>query len=277
MLMTTVDFAAFVERLADVAAGTILPFFRTALHAEDKNAGGMFDPVTEADRAAEAAMRHLIQATFPDHGIIGEEFGEIQSEAEYVWVLDPIDGTKSFIAGLPVWGSLIGLLHKGRPVYGMMVQPFTLERFTGDGRSAVWRGPGCDHQMTERKLATRRCEGLARATLMTTSPLLYSASKLEGFRRVEARVRLSRYGGDCYAFAMLAAGHVDCVIESNVKTYDIAPLVPIIEGAGGIVTCWDGGNPAKGGDVAASCDARIHDEVLNLLGGRVGLCRQFPE
>ena len=132
--MTTVDFAAFVEKLADVAADVILPFFRTALFAEDKNAGGMFDPVTEADRAAEVAMRHLIQATFPEHGIIGEEFGSVQSEAEYVWVLDPIDGTKSFIAGMPVWGNPIGLLHNGRPAYGMMVQPFTLERFTGDGK-----------------------------------------------------------------------------------------------------------------------------------------------
>jgi len=265
--MTTVDFAAFVEKLADVAADTILPFFRTALFAEDKNAGGMFDPVTEADRAAEVAMRHLIQATFPEHGIIGEEFGSVQSEAEYVWVLDPIDGTKSFIAGMPVWGSLIGLLHNGRPAYGMMVQPFTLERFTGDGRGAVWCGPGCDRRMTERKLATRGCHGLAQATLMTTSPLLYTASKLTAFRRVEARARLSRYGGDCYAFAMLAAGHVNCVIESGLKIYDIVPLVPIIEGAGGIVTCWDGGSPAKGGDVVASCDARTHDEALSLLQG----------
>jgi fructose-1,6-bisphosphatase/inositol monophosphatase family enzyme len=229
--MATVDFAAFVEKLADVAADTILPFFRTALRAEDKNTGGMFDPVTEADRAAEAAMRHLIQETFPDHGIIGEEFGSVQSEADYVWVLDPIDGTKSFIAGMPVWGSLIGLMHKGQPVYGMMVQPFTLERFTGDGKGALWRGPGSDRRMTQPK------------------------------------ARLSRYGGDCYAFAMLAAGHVNCVIESGLNTYDIAPLVPIIEGAGGIVTCWDGGNPAKGGDVVASCDARTHDEVLSLLRG----------
>ena len=265
--MTTVDFAAFVEKLADVAADTILPFFRTALHAEDKNAGGMFDPVTEADRAAEAAMRRLIQVTFPHHGIIGEEFGPVQSEAEYVWVLDPIDGTKSFIAGMPVWGSLIGLLHNGCPAYGMMVQPFTRERFTGDGRGAVWRGPGCDHRMTERKLATRRCETLGQATLMTTSPLLYSAAKLKAFGRIEARARLSRYGGDCYAFAMLAAGHVDCVIEPDLKAYDIVALVPIVEGAGGIVTCWDGGSPAKGGDVVASCSASIHDEALSLLRG----------
>ena len=178
--MTTVDFAAFVEKLADVAADTILPFFRTALAAEDKNAGGMFDPVTEADRAAETAMRHLIQATFPGHGIIGEEYGSVRSDADFVWVLDPIDGTKSFIAGMPVWGSLIGLLHKGRPAYGMMVQPFTLERFTGDGRGAVWRGPGCDRGMTKRKLATRSCQGLAEATLMTTSPLLYSSQQAQG-------------------------------------------------------------------------------------------------
>ena len=265
--MTTVDFEAFVEKLADVASAAILPFFRTALCADDKNPAGMFDPVTEADRAAEAAMRRLIQAAFPHHGIIGEEFGSIQGEAEYVWVLDPIDGTKSFIAGLPVWGILIGLLHKGRPVYGMMVQPYTRERFTGDGGGALWRGPDCDHQMSERKLATRSCQGLARATLMTTSPLLYTPGKLKAFRRVEAKVRLSRYGGDCYAFAMLAAGHVDCVIESDLKIYDIVPLIPVIEGAGGIVTCWDGGNPAKGGDVAASCDTRIHDEVLKLLRG----------
>ncbi len=263
--MTTVDFAAFVEKLADIAADTILPFFRTALSAEDKNAGGMFDPVTEADRAAEAAMRRLIQATFPHHGIIGEEFGPLQSEADYVWVLDPIDGTKSFISGMPVWGCLIGLLYKGFPVYGMMVQPFTLERFTGDGKRAVWHGPGCDHKMTERRLATRRCETLEQATLMTTSPLLYSATKLKAFRRIEARARLSRYGGDCYAFAMLASGHVDCVIEPDLNAYDIVALVPIIEGAGGIVTCWDGGSPAKGGDVIASCSAGIHEEAISLL------------
>jgi histidinol phosphatase-like enzyme (inositol monophosphatase family) len=263
--MTAVDFAAFVEKLADVAADTILPFFRTALYAEDKNVGGMFDPVTEADRAAEAGMRRLIEATFPNHGIIGEEFGSVRGDAEYVWVLDPIDGTKSFIAGMPVWGSLIGLLHRGCPTYGVMVQPFTQERFIGDGRGAFWRGPGHDRQIIERKLKTRSSSELAKATLMTTSPLLYSATKLKAFRRIEAKTRLSRYGGDCYALAMLAAGHVDCVIESGLKPYDIVPMVPIIEGAGGIVTCWDGGSPAKGGDIVASGDARIHEEVLKLL------------
>jgi histidinol phosphatase-like enzyme (inositol monophosphatase family) len=265
--MTAVDFAAFVEKLADIACDTILPFFRTALGAEDKNVGGLFDPVTEADHAAEAAMRRLIQETFPHHGVIGEEFGQIRSDAEYVWVIDPIDGTKSFIAGMPVWGVLIGLLHNGHPTYGMMAQPFTRERFIGDGKGAVWRGPGAAHKPIERKLTTRLCEDLAKATLFTTSPQFYSEDKLVAFRRVEAKARLSRYGGDCYAFAMLAAGHVDCVIEAGLKTYDIAPLIPIIEGAGGVVTDWSGGSAAQGGDIVASGGARMHERVLKILQG----------
>jgi histidinol phosphatase-like enzyme (inositol monophosphatase family) len=264
--MTAVDFAAFVEKLADVASTTILPFFRTAIGAEDKSRGGMFDPVTEADRAAEAAMRRLIRETFPNHGLIGEEFGNERPEADYVWVLDPIDGTKSFIAGIPTWGTLIGLLHGGKPIYGMMVQPYTRERFSGDGRSTRCRGPGLNHALMDRRLFTRHCPSLAAATLMTTSPLLYAPEKLAAFRRVEAEVRLSRYGCDCYAFAMLAAGHVDCVIESAVQPYDIAPLVPIIEGAGGIVTTWSGGEAVQAGDVVATGDPRLHEAVLKLLG-----------
>jgi histidinol phosphatase-like enzyme (inositol monophosphatase family) len=263
--MTAVDFAAFVEQLADVASAAILPFFRTSIGAEDKNRGGVFDPVTEADRAAEVAMRRLIKQTFPHHGLIGEEFGNDQPDADYVWVLDPIDGTKSFISGIPTWGTLIGLLHKGRPIYGMMAQHYTRERFTGNCRSATWRGPGLNHVVGERKLHTRSCAGLAAATLMTTSPLLFTAEKLVNFRRVEASVRLSRYGCDCYAFAMLAAGFVDCVIESGVQPYDIAPLIPIIEGAGGIVTTWSGGDAAQAGDVVATGDPTLHETVLKLL------------
>jgi histidinol phosphatase-like enzyme (inositol monophosphatase family) len=263
--MTAIDFAAFVDELAAVSGEAIRPFFRTTLGVENKSISGGFDPVTAADRAAEAAMRAVIKRTFPEHGIVGEEFPADQPDAEYVWVLDPIDGTSSFISGLPVWGTLIGLLHHSRPVYGMMVQPFTQERFYGDGKGATWRGPLLGRQMTERKLVTRRCSDLAAATLMTTSPLLYSCDKLEAFHRVERKVRLSRYGGDCYAFAMLASGQVDCVIESNLKPYDIVALVPIIEGAGGIVTAWDGSSPAQGGDILASCCASLHDEALRLL------------
>lgn len=265
--MTAVDFAAFVEQLADVAARTLMPFFRTTLGAEDKSRGGVFDPVTEADRAAESAMRNLINRTFSHHGIVGEEFGSDRPDAEYVWVLDPIDGTKSFISGLPTWGTLIGLLHNGVPIYGMMVQPFTRECFTGDAQMARWRGPGIDHAIIERKLKTRACRTLAEATLMTTSPLFYSTLTLEAFRRVEALVRLSRYGYDCYAFAMLAAGHVDCVMEAGVQTYDIAPLIPIIQGAGGVVTDWAGGSAAQGGNVVAVGDPHMHAQILELLAG----------
>ena len=191
--MSAVDFAAFVEKLGDAACETILPFFRTSVGAEDKNKGGRFDPVTEADRAAEVAMRRMIEAQFPDHGIIGEEFGAKQADAEYVWVLDPIDGTKAFIAGLPTWGVLIGLLHRGRPCYGMMVQPFTQERFVGDGTKAHWRGRGLGAARGTRRLATRRCATLKEATLMTTSPLLYAGDALATLRRLEDEARLTRY------------------------------------------------------------------------------------
>jgi histidinol-phosphatase len=265
--MTAVDFAAFTEQLADLAGRTVLPFFRTAIGAEDKSRGGVFDPVTEADRAAEAAMRRRIGQTFAQHGIIGEEFGDDRPDAEYVWVLDPIDGTKNFIAGIPTWGCLIGLIHNGRPIYGVMTQPFTREVFIGDGKTARWRGPGHDHAITQRKLHTRACSSLSSATLMTTSPLLYPPEALRKFRRIEQEVRLSRYGCDCYAFAMLAAGHVDCVMEAGVKPYDVAPLIPIVEGAGGVFTTWTGEDAARGGDVIAAGDPRIHAAALELLAG----------
>ena len=263
--MSAVDFAAFVEKLGDAASDIILPFFRTSVGTEDKSKGGRFDPVTEADRAAEVAMRRMIEAQFPGHGIIGEEFGAKLSDAEYVWVLDPIDGTKAFISGLPTWGVLIGLLHRQRPCYGMMVQPFTQERFVGDGTKAHWRGTGLGAVRGSRRLVTRRCPMLRDATLMTTSPLLYADGKLDALRRLESEARLTRYGVDCYAFAMLAAGHVDCVVESGVQAHDVVALIPIVEGAGGIMTNWTGGDAFKGGDVIACGDRRLHDEALARL------------
>lgn len=265
--MSAVDFERFVERLADVSAEAIMPFFRTTLAADDKAHGGVFDPVTEADRAAELAMRRLIESTFPDHGIYGEEFGPLREDAEYVWVLDPIDGTKSFICGLPLWGTLIGLTHRGRPCYGLMSQPFTRERFFGDGEATHWRGPeGARGALETRKLATRRCPTLAQATLMTTAPHLIDAALREDFDRVEREARLSRYGGDCYAYCALAAGHVDLVIETNLQPYDIVALIPIIEGAGGVVTNWSGGAAAPGGAIVAAGDPALHEAALKLLG-----------
>ena len=170
--MTAIDFSAFVNELASVSGETILPFFRTALSVEDKGRPGSFDPVTAADHAAETAMRTLIRRTFPDHGIIGEEYGKERPEAEYVWVLDPIDGTKSFISGMPAWGTLIALLRSGEPVFGMMNQPFIRERFSGDGGKAHYRGPA-----GERDLRVRACAELADAVLFTTSPLLMNGGR----------------------------------------------------------------------------------------------------
>ena len=258
--MTVIDFSAFINRLATSSGETILPFFRTSLLVEDKSASQDFDPVTEADRAAEAVMRRLIKANFPQHGIVGEEFGNEREDAEYVWVLDPIDGTKSFIAGFPIWGTLIALLHQGTPVFGMMHQPFIAERFSGDSGSATYRGPS-----GERKLAVRRCASLKEATSYTTSPRLMNDADRAAFGRVEQEVRLTRYGGDCYSYCMLAAGHLDLVIETELKPYDIAALIPIITGAGGVVTTWEGEPAQNGGRIIAAGDPRVHEAALKLL------------
>jgi myo-inositol-1(or 4)-monophosphatase len=260
--MPAIDFAAFVNELATVSGETILPFFRTALSIEDKGRGGSFDPVTAADHAAETVMRALIRRTFPDHGIVGEEYGQERADAEYVWVLDPIDGTKSFISGMPAWGTLIGLMRSGEPVFGMMSQPFTRERFSGGGGAARYRGPA-----GERDLRVRPCSRLSEAILFTTSPRLMNDADRKSFGRVEDAVRLSRYGGDCYAYCMLAAGHVDLVIETELKPYDVLPLVPIIIGAGGMITSWEGGAPHAGGRVIAAGDKRMHKAAMELLKG----------
>ena len=205
-------------------------------------------------------MRQLIKRQFPAHGIVGEEYGAENADAEHCWVLDPIDGTKAFISGLPVWGTLIGLLQQGRPVLGMMNQPFTRERFWGDGGQARWRG-----LTGERSLKTRACADLAEATLMTTSPQLIAADLRGKYEAVEREVRLARYGCDCYAYCMVAAGHVDAVIEAGLKPYDVVALVPIVEGAGGVMTNWDGGPAAAGGAIVASGDKRLHDIILEKL------------
>ncbi len=258
--MTAIDFTAFVDKLAARSGETILPFFRTALGVDNKAPAGRFDPVTAADRAAELAMRELIRAAFPAHGIIGEEFGNENADAEYVWVLDPIDGTKSFISGMPAWGTLVALTRMGEPVFGMMHQPFIGETFTGDGGAAQYRG-----RTGSRNLLVRSCAALADAILFTTSPLLMNDADRAIFQTVEKKVRLSRYGGDCYAYCLLAAGHIDLVIETELKPYDIIPLIPIITGAGGLVTTWDGGPAALGGRVVAAGDARTHAAALELL------------
>jgi histidinol-phosphatase len=258
--MPAVDFALFVDELAQVSGNAIMPFFRTSLSVEDKGGNAGFDPVTAADRAAEAAMRAMIRGSFPNHGIVGEEFASEAIDAEYVWVLDPIDGTKSFICGMPAWGTLIALTRFGKPVYGLMHQPFVGERFSGDGLSARYRGPA-----GERILLTRPCSKLADAVLFTTSPRLMNEADRATFGKVEQSVRLSRYGGDCYAYCLVAAGHIDLVIETEIKPHDIAALIPIITGAGGTITTWEGGSAEKGGRIIAAGDRRVHAAAMALL------------
>ncbi|MEA1830559.1 histidinol-phosphatase [Methylobacterium durans] len=260
--MSVVDLARFMDDLATQSGQAILPFFRAHFGLDDKARGGAaFDPVTEADRAAEVVLRNMIRQTFPTHGILGEEFGAERLDAECVWVLDPIDGTRAFIAGLPTWGTLIGLTRGGTAVRGLMHQPFLNERFFGDGASAKLR-----HARGERTLRTRRCESLSEAILATTDPRLFAeGEEAERYRAIEGSVRMARYGADCYAYCMLAAGQIDLVVEAGLKPYDIVALIPIVEGAGGIVTAWDGGPATQGGRVVAAGDRRLHAAALAAL------------
>ncbi|TPW29949.1 histidinol-phosphatase [Pararhizobium mangrovi] len=253
------DFA-FLEELAEAAARETLSRFRQPIDVANKETGG-FDPVTEADRAAETAIRDLIGERFPEDGILGEEHGSASADSARLWVIDPIDGTRAFISGLPVWGTLVGLYEDGRAVLGMMDQPFTGERFLAGGEGAVLRTAS-----GERPLAVRDCETLSRATLFTTSPKLHTGANAERYERLEQVVRLPRYGCDCYAFALLAAGHVDLVVESGLKPYDIAGLIPLVERAGGVVTTWTGGRPEQGGDIVAAGSAAVHEAALAVLG-----------
>ena len=259
--MTAIDFAAFVDKLATVSGDIILPFFRTALTVEiKKRPDGAFDPVTEADRGAEAAMRKLIRDTFPAHGIVGEEYGSEQPDAEYVWVLDPIDGTKAFISGMPLWGTLIGLTRFGEPVFGMVHQPFTRERFSGDGGAASYRGPN-----GKRDLRVRSCKSLAQAVTYTTSPQLMKQADRDIYACIEKAALLSRYGGDCYAYCMLASGQIDLIMETELKPHDVMALIPVVTGAGGIMTTWENGPPTAGGRIIAAGDKRVHAAVLELV------------
>jgi len=251
---------AFADTLADAARDAILPFFRAAHTVSDKGGGGRFDPVTDADEAAERAMRTLIAAEFPDHAVLGEEYGGALASEGYQWILDPIDGTRAFISGLPTWGVLIGLYYEGRPLIGVMDQPYLDERYRG------WMaGANTTTRCVTRKLKTRACASLGEATLSTTDPYLFAGAEAEAFARARMAAKLTRYGCDCYAYCMLASGFIDAVVENGLKPFDIAALIPIMAGAGGGVCNWEGGDASAGGRVLAWGDARVRDEALTLL------------
>ncbi len=218
-------------------------------------------PVTIADRDAESAMRALIEAEFPAHGILGEEHGELRPDAEYVWVLDPIDGTKSFISGIPLFGTLIGLLHRGRPVLGVIDQPVLKERWLGVAGQATTLNGAAAH--------TRPCAGLAEATLFTTAPEMFAGEDADAFARAAAAAGLVRYGTDCYGYAMVASGHIDVVVEAGLAVHDFCALIPVIESAGGTVTDWQGRPMHRGSDghIVAAGDARVHAQVLERIAG----------
>ncbi|MEZ5871076.1 MAG: histidinol-phosphatase [Nitratireductor sp.] len=255
------DMEAFLHELCDAAALETMPRFRVRIDVENKQQGG-FDPVTAADKAAEAAIRAMIRARYPDHGIIGEEEAPLNPDAEFCWHIDPVDGTRAFIAGLPSWGTLIGLSQNGKAVAGIMHQPFTGERyFTSAGQS--WLAHGSRRET----VTTRKTGNLDGQTIMTTSPFLFSEGNLPRYRTLESRCQLARYGCDCYAYAMLASGHVGLVVESGLKSYDIAALIPVIEQAGGVVTTWDGGNAIGGGSILAAANPELHAQAMEILGG----------
>lgn len=256
---------AFLIELNAAAAGAIAPLFRGEHGLTDKiGTAGMrgFDPVTEADKGAERAIRELISARFPEHGVIGEEYGEDRPDAEFVWVLDPIDGTRAFIAGLPLWCTLIGLKHEGRPLLGSIGQSYIGELYIGHagGSRLISRG-------RSRPLRVRGCPKLADAIISTTDPdMCFSPTELGAWTEVRAAAKLARLGCDAYAYAMVAAGTMDLVIESGLKTWDILAAIPVIEGAGGVVTDWRGeASPIGGGQVAIAGDRGCLDEALVAL------------
>ena len=259
----TVDDAtiAFAHRLADASGAIIRPYFRRRIDVAHKAGVHAFDPVTEADRGAERAIRDLLARERPDDAILGEEFGAQAGTSGYRWVLDPLDGTRAFITGRHEWGSLIALEKDGAPVLGILDQPVLGERFVGvNGAASLHQGG----QVTP--LKTRACADLKDAILCATDPSAYfSTDQQAAFQRVSKAARMTRFGGDCYLFAALALGFVDLIIEAGFHAWDIAALIPLVEGAGGIVTSWSGGDCRDGATILAAGDARIHRAAMALL------------
>jgi inositol-phosphate phosphatase/L-galactose 1-phosphate phosphatase/histidinol-phosphatase len=252
------DYLAFAHELADRAGEVLRRYYRTPISVDYKVDES---PVTLADREAERIMRDLIRSRFPDHGIEGEEFASEHGEAELVWNLDPIDGTKAFVVGRPTFGTLISLLRQGRPILGIIDQCISHERWVGVlGEPSTFNGA---------TIRVRSCPGLGHAVLSTTSPDMFkTADDRAGLAGVAQAVRFTVYGGDCYAYGLLAMGFADLVVEADLDVHDFAALVPVIEGAGGLITDWRGQPLDHGSDgrVVAAGDRRVHAQALQLLG-----------
>lgn len=246
--------------MADAARQETLRYFRQSnLSIENKEADG-FDPVTQADRAAELAMREVLAAERPDDAILGEEFGRKEGASGLEWVLDPIDGTRAYMSGTPTWGTLIAVSNSDGPVYGIIDQPYIGERFAGGWGKAQSTGP-----LGEVSIRAKSTKLLKDAVIFTTFPEVGTPSDASAFRRVAEKCRLTRYGMDCYAYALLAAGQIDLVIEAGLNAYDIQGPIAVIEGAGGIVTDWSGQPAHNGGRAIAAANADIHKQAMELL------------
>ena len=261
-IATLNKYKAFAVELATLGGKAALPYFRSSYQLENKLSGTEFDPVTSADKSAESVIRQAIEARFPTHGILGEEQG-LKNGKDFTWVIDPIDGTRAFITGMLHWGVLVALFDGETPVVGVMHQPFTNEFFVGDNITADYQ---CGKQ--RRTLKVRGCATVKDAVLGSTSPQFFKVGEeQDGFARVENQVKTLRYGGDCYLYCMLAMGQLDLVVEAGLNSYDIQALIPIIRGAGGFISTWDGANPSLGGQIIAAGDEQIFELARSLLQG----------
>lgn len=260
----TEDLTRVAHLMADAAREVILPYFRSANLGEDNKLAGGYDPVTEADRAAELAMRAVLDAHRPDDAILGEEFGAKAGTTGLTWVLDPIDGTRGFVSGTPTWGVLIAVGPASGPIIGIIDQPYIGERFLGTPKGAT-----LTHNGQSRAIHTRAARSLSQAVVFTTFPDVGSAQEGAAFHAVASQAQLTRYGMDCYAYALVALGQVDLVIEAGLNSYDIQGPIAVIEAAGGIVTDWEGGPAHNGGRVIASANVQIHAEALAILRASV--------
>lgn len=254
-------FLAVAAQAADSAAQVTMHYFRNALQVANKAGEFAFDPVTQADKEAELAIRDILTSAFPDVGFYGEEHAAIESGSGLTWVVDPIDGTRAFMSGMPLWGTLIGLFDGDKVVLGLMDIPSLEERYTASNGL-----PYLHSRRGREPLVTRKEVPLVDATMYCTTPDMFDTTlSKKRFVSVKEAVRLTRYGGDCYSYALLAAGHVDIVLDCDLQPYDIVALIPIIEAAGGVVTNWDGNSAEDGGFVVASGSQAIHEQTLELL------------
>jgi histidinol phosphatase-like enzyme (inositol monophosphatase family) len=259
------ELALFLDDLNEIARETILPYFRTGLSIDDKGdgLGGVrhYDPVTKADKLCEEAVRAKIEEKYPEHGIFGEEHGVKPSQNGLTWVIDPIDGTRAFVTGMPLWGVLIGLYDGRKAVMGTMDQPYTGERFFGGPMGAYIERDG-----QRRDIKTSTVTDVAQASIYTTHPHMFeNNAEKTAYTALAKKCQLERFGGDCYAYAMLAHGLIDIVLESSLQPYDIVALIPIVEAAGGVITTWSGGPAHNAGQVIAAATPQLHKQALSYL------------